>query len=220
MKPIIILGTGGNCADILDMLSDIGRASGTERYRCVGFLDDNSAKWGKRILGVEVLGSLASASEYADCYFVNGIGSPSNYWRKEAIIASSGVPLERFETIVHPTASVSTTAILGPGTVIFQNVTITTNVRVGIHVVVLSNSVLSHDSVVGDYSSVTGGVCVSGDVRVGKSCYLGSGSVVRNGVVLGDYSMVGMGSVVLGNVPERVVVVGNPARQLRSLPQT
>lgn len=217
VKRIVILGTGGTCIDILDTLYDVNRARATEVYRCVGFLDDDPAKWGTRILGVEVLGPLDSAARYEDCRFINGIGSPSSFWRKESVIGRTGVPLDRFETVVHPTASISATSRLGRGTVVFQNASITNNVRVGDQVVVLPNSVVSHDSVVGDFSCVAGGVCVSGDVRIGRSCYLGAGSVLRNGITVRDYSLIGMGSVVLADVPEGAVVVGNPARFLRTL---
>lgn len=36
-KKIIILGTGGNCLDILDTLNDINSARGEQVYECIGF---------------------------------------------------------------------------------------------------------------------------------------------------------------------------------------
>lgn len=215
IKKIVILGTGGNSVDILDTLEDINTQTSKNIYQCVGFLDDNAHLWGKELHGVHVIGPLATANELRDCLFVNGIGSPENFWKKETIVAKTGVALDRFETIVHPTASVSRMAKLVPGTVVFQNVTITSNVRVGKHVIILPNSVVSHDDIIGDYSCIAGGVCISGEVKVGKSCYLGTGSVIRGGVEIGDFCLIGMGSVVLGNIPGNSVIVGNPARFLR-----
>lgn len=215
IKKIVILGTGGNSVDILDTLEDTNVQSSKTSYQCVGFLDDNPRLWGKELHGVKVIGPLAAASELRDCFFVNGIGSPENFWKKEEIITKTGVALDRFETIVHPTASVSRMAKLDLGTVVFQHVTITSNVHVGKHVIILPNSVVSHDDVIGDYSCVTGGVCIAGEVKVGKSCYLGTGSVVRGSVEIGDCCLIGMGSVVLRNISDNSVVVGNPARFLR-----
>lgn len=215
VKKIVILGTGGNSIDILDTLDEISVQTSQTSYQCVGFLDDNPRLWGKERHGVKVIGPLATASELRGCFFVNAIGSPENFWKKETIIAKTGIALDRFATIVHPTASVSRMAKLGLGTVVFQNVTITSNVQVGNHVIILPNSVVSHDDVIGDYSCITGGVCISGEVKVGRSCYLGTGSVVRGGVEIGDYCLIGMGSVVLKDVPSKSVVVGNPARLLR-----
>lgn len=217
MKNVVILGTGGNSVDILDTLNDINLASGAEKYRCVGFLDDDAGRWGQKIHGVEILGPLESAPSLGDdCLFVNGIGSPSNFLKKEQIIAKTRVPCERFDTVIHPTASVSRLAALGPGTVVFQNATITSNVRIGAHVVVLPNSVISHDDVVGDYVCIAGGVAVSGGVTVGASSYLGTKCCIIGNATIGRGCLIGMGSVVLRDVPDYAVMVGNPARQIRT----
>jgi sugar O-acyltransferase (sialic acid O-acetyltransferase NeuD family) len=215
MTRIVILGTGGNCIDILDTIGDLNGAAGMERYRCIGFLDDNRTRWGTEIHGVTVLGPLASAQDLRECAFVNGIGSSGNFWRKRQIIETTGIPPERFETIVHPSASVSRLSHLDQGTVVFQHVTITSNVRVGRHVIILPGTVISHDDVIGDYTCIAGGVCVSGCVEIGQSCYLGTNAAIRDHCTIGEYSLVGMGSVVVASVPRNSVVVGNPARFLR-----
>jgi len=58
MKKIVILGIGGNCIDILDTINEINRAGNKQKYKCVGFLDDNKNKWNKTIYGIKVLGPL------------------------------------------------------------------------------------------------------------------------------------------------------------------
>lgn len=217
---IIILGTNGNCIDILDTINEIAIRSSTDSHavkaqlECIGFLDDDAEKWGKEILGVKVLGPINTAANY-DAMFVNGIGSPGTFHRKPEIIARAGVQEDRWATVIHPTASVSRTASIGKGTVIFQNVTVTSNAVIGDHVVILPNSVISHDAQIGDYTCIAGGVCVSGNVRVGMKCYLGTNSAIINNITIGEMSLIGMGSVVLKDVPENTVVAGNPARELR-----
>jgi sugar O-acyltransferase (sialic acid O-acetyltransferase NeuD family) len=214
-KKIIIFGMGGNCIDILDTINDINDSKQDNVYECLGFLDDDKPKWGKAFYGVKVLGPLRSAGQYSDCFFVNGIGSESNFWKKREIISKAGISLERFETLVHPTASVSRMSKLGYGAVVFQNVTIASNVSIGNHVIILPNTVISHDDVIGDYTCIAGGVCISGDVEIGHSCYLGTNSAIISRIRIGNYCLVGMGSVVLEDVPENAVIVGNPARFLR-----
>jgi UDP-2-acetamido-3-amino-2,3-dideoxy-glucuronate N-acetyltransferase len=51
-------------------------------------------------------------------------------------------------------------------------------------------------------------------VRRGAS--IGSGSTILCGIEIGERAMVGAGAVVTRNVPAGVVVVGNPARAIRS----
>lgn len=214
-KKIIILGTGGNCIDLLDTIHEINDATGRPTYECIGFLDDNEDRWGTECQRIRVLGPLNDAYKFSDAYFVNGIGSEFNFWKKDSIIARTGLPLERFESIIHPTASVSRTSILSAGVVVLQNVTIASNVRIGNHVIILPNTVISHDDVIGDYTCIAGGACISGGVGVGKCCYIGTNSAIIGNVTIGNYSLIGMGSVVLHDVEENSVVIGNPATFLR-----
>jgi sugar O-acyltransferase (sialic acid O-acetyltransferase NeuD family) len=166
---------------------------------------------------VRILGPLEIAHEMNDCVFVNGIGSPQNYLNKRKIIGKTRISLDRFETIIHPAASISKMTKLGTGVVVFQNVSITSNVVIGNHVIILPNTVISHDDVIGDYTCIAAGVCVSGGVHVGESCYLGSNSTIVGNISIGNNVMVGMGSVVLNDIPECCVVAGNPARIIRQV---
>ena len=216
IKKIVILGTGGNCIDILDTINEINRFEEKPKYECVGFLDDNKEVWGKSFFDTKVLGPLDYASNLPKSYyFINGIGSPSNFWKKEEIINKTKILLSRFETIIHPTASVSKMAKIGKGNVILQNVTISSNVMLGDHIIILPNSVISHDDIIGDYTSLAGGVCISGNVRIGKFCYLGSNCSIIDGIIISDYCLIGMGSVVISNIERNSVVAGCPAKFLR-----
>jgi maltose O-acetyltransferase len=53
-------------------------------------------------------------------------------------------------------------------------------------------------------------------IRIGRHCFIGGGSVILPGVTIGDECIVGGGSVVFEDVPPRSIVIGNPARVLRS----
>lgn len=54
-------------------------------------------------------------------------------------------------------------------------------------------------------------------ITIGDNVWLGGGAVVLPGVTIGDDSVVGAGAVVTKDVPAGVVVVGNPARVVRSV---
>jgi acetyltransferase-like isoleucine patch superfamily enzyme len=51
-----------------------------------------------------------------------------------------------------------------------------------------------------------------------RGARVGAGAVLCPGVEIGEEAFVGAGAVVVGDVPARVVVVGNPARILREVP--
>jgi acetyltransferase-like isoleucine patch superfamily enzyme len=54
------------------------------------------------------------------------------------------------------------------------------------------------------------------DVRIGKHCWIGLRAQILKGVTIGEQSIVGAGSVVVHDVPPCVIVVGTPARVVRS----
>lgn len=217
MKEIIVFGVGGNCIDILDAILELNTHARAPVYRVLGFLDDREAVWHQEFAGHMVLGPLSEAGKHPGCMFVNGIGSVRNFWKRPQIIASTGLSLDRFETIIHPRACVSRLASIGRGTVVMQNATVTAQATLGNHVTVLPNAVISHDAVIGDYTCIASGACAAGGVQVGTACYLGAGCAVNNGVKIGDSSLIGMGAVVLKDVAAGSVVVGNPARVIRKI---
>jgi acetyltransferase-like isoleucine patch superfamily enzyme len=51
-----------------------------------------------------------------------------------------------------------------------------------------------------------------------RGARIGGGAVLLPGVEIGEEAFVGAGAVVLRDVPPRAVVVGNPARQIREVP--
>jgi serine acetyltransferase len=57
---------------------------------------------------------------------------------------------------------------------------------------------------------------VNRDVSIGAGCWLGAGAIVLPGAQLGRNVVVAAGSVVRGQIPDRCVVAGVPARVVRS----
>ena len=51
-----------------------------------------------------------------------------------------------------------------------------------------------------------------------RGARIGGGATLCPGVEIGVEAFVGAGAVVIGDVPPRAVVVGNPARQIRRVP--
>lgn len=54
-------------------------------------------------------------------------------------------------------------------------------------------------------------------VRIGNNVWIGMNAIVLKGVTIGDNSIIGAGSVVTCDIPENVIVAGNPGRVVKEL---
>jgi UDP-3-O-[3-hydroxymyristoyl] glucosamine N-acyltransferase len=111
---------------------------------------------------------------------------------------------------MHPTAIVGDYVKLGEGVVLYPNTIITTNVRIGDFVTVLSSNI-GHDVSIGDYSTISSFCDITGGVIVGKKVFLGSHSTIVPKKHIGDNAYIGAGSVVISNIKKNIKVFGNPA---------
>lgn len=216
MTQLVIVGAGGTANDVLEWLAALAAAG--QRYDCLGLLDDDVEKKNTVFAGHRLLGPLADAGRFPQARFVDATGGPNSHRRRGEIVGRTGLDDDRFETLVHPLATVSPRATLGPGCLVYPYVFIGPDVRIGRHVTVLSHASINHEDRIGDWSILASHVALAGAVTVGEHCYLGMGSRVIGGVAVGDRSMVGMGSVVIRNVAADSTVAGNPARILKPRP--
>jgi sugar O-acyltransferase (sialic acid O-acetyltransferase NeuD family) len=208
---LIILGTGGNAYDVLDTIDAVNRATPT--WQVVGFLDD-VAEPNSEYLERPVLGTLADAASHLDCRFVSAIWNDRVFRTLHEVLARTRLAADRFVTLIHPGAAVSTRARLGHDVVVQHGATIAGNVDLADHVWVGPGCIVGHGSALAGCSILAPGAVLGGGVRVERNCYVASGALVRPAVRLGEGSLVGMGAVVLADVAAGSTVVGSPARPL------
>lgn len=206
---LVILGTGGNAYDVLDVVDAINRSGPV--WKVVGFLTD-SARPGAEYLGLPVLGALADAMSLEDCKFVSAIWNDRVFKTLHEVLATTRLAATRFATLVHPGAAVSGRARLGHDVIVHHGASIGGNVTIADHVWVGPGSIIGHDTAIATCSTLAPGVVLGGGVQVERNCYVGSGAFVRPDVGLGEYALIGMGAVVVADVTAGTTVVGNPAR--------
>jgi UDP-perosamine 4-acetyltransferase len=128
----------------------------------------------------------------------------------EELLANGFTPA----TCVAPTAFVANTAKIGPGTVICPGAAVMAGATVGADVIINTNSSVDHDCKIGDHTQITVGVTLPGSVTVGENCFFGVKSATFPKITIGDNVIVRGGALVIKDVPDNVVVGGNPAQVL------
>lgn len=216
MKKLIILGGSGIGMIAVSIANELGY------FEVLGFLNDvvpvgsQIGKFNK----IPVVGTTADLINYLDdenvYFFIAYVGMQNE---KEVFekIKSLNIPSNRFATLIHPTAiipkgfcSIGNGVLMAPLSQLSPDTTIEDNC------ILLPNSFVGHDSTLKQFAHIATNAVVGANVVVGKACHLGSNSTIREKIIIGDFSLVGAGAVVLNDVPENSIVVGNPARLLRT----
>ena len=202
---LLILGTGPHAIEMAEIVERVNRQH--PRWEFIGLVSPHGKSIGEARGTARVVGGPEALDDHPAARVV-----PEYGWPAEMLPSR-----ERLASLVDPTAFVSATATVGAGCVIYPNCFLGSNVGIGDHVFCLSGSVVNHDVVLGDRVTLATNVSVAGEVRVEPRCYLGQGCSIRQQLTVGCESHIGMGAVVIEDVAPRSVMVGNPARLLRSV---
>jgi sugar O-acyltransferase (sialic acid O-acetyltransferase NeuD family) len=214
VRDLLVVGAGGFGRETVEAIRALTARGAAWRLR--GYVDDDPALAGTLVDGLPVLGTITELKSLPDACVVVCTGRPDNYASRPRIVGALGFPSYRYATVVHPTASVSATSHVGPGSVLLAHAVLTAAVDVGSHVAVMPHVTLTHDDVIEDYVTLASGVRLGGGVRIGRGAYVGAGALVREGRTVGCGALVGMGAVVTTDIPAGQVWAGVPARYLRA----
>ena len=203
-EKIYILGAGGEGQVFADTLIAAG-------YKVSGFFDDNEKLIGKETMGIRVLGHIFDAKK-ADGLFMISVG---NNKTRQRVFKELEVPIERYFTVFHPFSRRGWGTTCGRGSINIMGSVLSTQVRVGNHVIVSLSSCVGHHNVIEDFTFIGPNACTGGEVWVKEGAFIGLGASVKPGVTIGKFATVGAGSVVIEDVPDYATVFGVPAKIIK-----
>lgn len=214
MKRLAIYGGGGMAREVLELVRDINAVE--PEFEVIGWLDDDASKAGTTLKGLPVLGPIERVSaEEVSFEAVIAIGNPVARSRIAARLDHHGVTSP---VLIDPGAHVGRDVVIGAGSIVCAGAIVTTDVRLGRHVILNLNATVSHDSELLDFVTLAPGVKVAGSVRIAEGCDIGTGCSTVQGVSIGQWSIVGAGAVVARDLPANVTAVGVPAKVIKERP--
>ncbi len=134
---------------------------------------------------------------------------------KRKVIDGFNPVRSRFITLIHQSASISTTTTMGVGNLINSLVSVAAQSKLGDFVSINRNASVGHHTVLHDFVTVNPGAHIAGNVTVGAHVQIGMGAIVIDGLSIGENTVIGAGAVVTRDLPANVVAYGNPARIVR-----
>jgi sugar O-acyltransferase (sialic acid O-acetyltransferase NeuD family) len=208
---VVIVGAGGHGQVVADVLTSAAKLGGDSEP--IGYVDDNPSLAGHVLLGLPVLGQIDDLSRIPHDGVIVAIGDNAI---RRAVFDKLVVRNERFVVACHPSAIVADSVEIGRGTMICAGVIINPGAVIGANVILNTGCSIDHHNRIGDHVHIAPGVCTGGDVSVDAGVLIGIAAVLMPGRTIGAGSTVGAGALVQQDVPEGTVVVGVPARPVRS----
>lgn len=202
-KKIIIIGAGGHAAEIVEYIEYINLASKDTIYDILGLLDNTKSYYKHYKFEYKFLGNIDSHSINKEAYYVLGIGDLSI---RKKIIKKYLLKEAKFETIIHPTSLISSTATIGEGSIISHNVSLGPKAKIGKFCVINSRSTIGHDSEIDDNNFISPQVVLGGFTKLGSNNLLGTNSCLIPNIKIGNYNKIMAGMTVVNNVNDNEVV--------------
>lgn len=208
---IIIVGAGGFGREVLQWARHAWPEHG---HKIAGFLSDDPTKLDGHVTRLPILGSPEAFEPKQKDYLILAIGIPLVRRRVAEELEARGA---RFLTMIHPTAIVADTAVIGPGTLVGPLVVISDSATIGMFGLLNYHASLGHDAAIGSfvvmspYATLGGGASVADDVFLGIHASIGPNQKV------GSRTYVSANTCVLRDAPEQSIVFGVPGRAVPRL---
>ncbi|MBV2225985.1 MAG: acetyltransferase [Sphingobacterium mizutaii] len=200
-----IIGAGGLAREVASwMHNDL-----KNNYDIIGFWDDNLEALNNYQIGQRVLGKISELKE-GNIHF--GI---MNTDIKEKLfndfIQKSEINICQF---IHSSVLIGDRSNLGIGVILFPNVIVSCDIKIGDGSFINLGSQIGHDVTIGNYVSIMPNVDLGGGCIIEDNVFIGTGTTILPGVRIAKNTRIGAGSVVLRSIKKEGTYFGNPAKKI------
>ncbi len=193
MKEILLVGGGGHCKSVIDVIELEGK------FKIAGIIEKDRNLIGQKVLNYEVIGcddeleNLREKYEYA-LITVGQIKTPALRIKIYEKLKSLNFKLP---VIVSPLAYVSKYSKIEEGTIIMHHALVNVNAKIGKNCIINSKALIEHDVVVEDNCHISTGAIINGGTVVRKNSFFGSNAMAKEYIEIKVDSVIGGGITLL-----------------------
>ena len=186
------------------------------RWNRIVLLDDDPAKHGSMILGVEIAGPFSMLVEVgADSAEVANLVTKDSLkrWSARRKIEQYGIP---FAPLIHPDIDMDGVRF-GRDIMVYQNALVGAGASVDDGSVIMVGAMAGHGCCIGRGCILAPAAVVNARVRLGDGVYVSPNATILPDLNIGPWATIGACSAVLKNVSAGQTVMGVPAKTVMTL---
>lgn len=204
---MLIIGAKGFAKEVLEVVHQLNQLEN------LVFYDDVNIDAPEKLFGqFPILKTIKEASNYfkiVDNRFTIGIGNP--ILRKQLYDKFITIGGE-FTSAISPESSIGSYDVqIGIGANVLSGVILANSVSIGKGCIIYYNSIITHDSLIGDFVEISPCVTLLGRSEIGSYTHIGTNATILPNVKIGKNVIVAAGAVVTKDVPDNCMVAGVPA---------
>ena len=201
---LLIIGGGGHAKMCIDIIQQ------DKSFEIAGIADANSTI-NSSVFHIPVISRDDSKSidlliEQGLKNVVLGIGAVLNHSSRKTLFDFLKSKDLFVPNIIHPTASIEPSAVIGEGNQIMQGAIIGSDVQIGDNCIINSSAIISHDTKIGDNVHIAPGAIIAGGVTIASNTVIGMGVTLFLGIKIGENVMINNGINIFNDVPNNEII--------------
>ncbi|MEM7362229.1 MAG: acetyltransferase [Bacteroidota bacterium] len=120
---------------------------------------------------------------------------------------------------LHPSTNLPKELRLGAGNIIHVGSSVGNDSVIHNHCSLMGHVMIGAGVTLHDLVHIDPGAIISAHVTIGEAAYIGSGAIIQPNLTIGARAHIAPGAVVLQDVPDGILVAGNPARAIQPISQ-
>lgn len=196
---VLLVGAGGHASVCLDLIKKLNV------YEPVGIIapDDESFRVGETVSDVPIIGcdsDLPLFRHRGIPYAVNSVGGTENPSLRQQLYDRLKDAGFEIPTLIHPDATVESSAVIGPGAQIMPKCVIASHAQIHANVLVNTGAIISHHCVVKAHSHIAPGALLGGFVEIGERTLVGMGVTIYFRIRIGNDVVIPNGTHIFSDI--------------------